>query len=72
VGELTWRLSPWDGQVHAFRVLGEVVSEAICSHSARTSRLTEPNDHDRRCQGCMLLHGIELAEQHGERDRYAV
>lgn len=67
MGELIWRLSPWDHNVHAFAMLGEVASEAMCTHSALTSRLTEPNGHDRRCQGCMLLHGIELAE----RDRYA-
>jgi hypothetical protein len=58
--ELTWRKSAWDNQVHAFRFLGEVVSEAICSHSCLTSRLTEPSDKDRRCQGCLMIHGTEV------------
>jgi hypothetical protein len=64
--QLIWRKSPWDHNVHAFRVLGEVASEAICKHSALTRRLTEPEETDRACQACMLLHGIELAEQHGQ------
>jgi hypothetical protein len=68
---LIWKLSPWDHQVHGFRELGEVASEAICQHSALTSRLDEPLDSDRRCQGCLLLHGDELADVIGDRDRYA-
>jgi hypothetical protein len=71
-GELMWKLSPWDHRVHGFRMLGDVASEAICSHSAITSRLTEPSDQDRRCQGCLMIHGIELSERHGDTDRYAI
>lgn len=70
--ELIWRLSPWDLRVHAFRTLTAVASEAICTHSALTTRLREPNDADRKCHACMLLHGIELAERHGDADRYAM
>lgn len=72
MGELIWRLSPWDHRVHAFRALAPVASEAICSHSALTIRLREPSETDRKCQACMLLHGVELAERHGDADRYAI
>lgn len=72
---LTWKLSPWDHHVHGFRELGEVASEAICQHSALTSRLGQPTDDDQRCLGCLLVHGGELADRHGyrvgDRDRYA-
>lgn len=59
--ELIWRRSPWDHFVHAFHALGEVASEAICTHSARTSGLAEPEEGAKKCQACMLLHGAELA-----------
>ena len=71
LGTVFWKLSPWDRRVHAFRALGDVVSEAVCQHSALTSRLAEPGDHDRRCQACLLLHGDELADHYGDADRYA-
>ena len=67
---LIWKLSSWDHTVHAFRTLGEVVSGAVCSHSALTRRLSDPTETDRCCQGCLMIHGIELAQHHGERDRY--
>ena len=69
--ELIWKKSPWDHNVHAFRVLGEVASEAICEHSVLTRRLEEPSDDDRYCHACRLMHGLELSERHGDRDRYA-
>lgn len=69
--ELHWRLSPWDRHVHAFQTLGEVVSEAVCSHSALTRRLAEPVSEDRRCYGCLFLHGDDLANHYGDLDRYA-
>jgi hypothetical protein len=68
---LIWKVSPWDHWVHAFRELGEIASEAICGHCAPTSRLGAPMDRDRRCLGCLLLHGDELADRIGDRDRYA-
>jgi hypothetical protein len=72
MGELLWRKSPWDGNVHAFRELGEIASEAICEHSALTSRLQTPTNRDRKCHACLLLHGLELSEKHGDADRYAI
>ena len=68
---LIWKVSPWDHWVHAFREFGEIASEAICQHCAPTSRLNYPTDNDRRCLGCLLLHGDELADRIGDRDRYA-
>jgi hypothetical protein len=50
-----WRLSPRDHTVHAFRVLGELVSQAICAHCALTQRLTEPGEDNRRCLGCLMI-----------------
>jgi hypothetical protein len=68
---LIWKRSPWDHWVHGFRELGEFTSEAICEHSALTSRLSEPEDGDRRCLACLLLHGGDLVDRIGDRDRYA-
>lgn len=68
-GDLLWRQSPWDHFVHAFTALGEVASEAICGHCAPTSRLPEPLPGAKWCVACLLVHGGDLAEQHGERHR---
>jgi hypothetical protein len=57
--------------VHAFRELGEIASEAICQHCTPTSRLTHPTDNDRRCLGCLLVHGDTLTDRLGDRNRYA-
>jgi hypothetical protein len=72
---LIWKVSPWDHRVHAFRELGEIASEAICQHCAPTSRLGEPTHADRRCLGCLLVHGDDLVDRHadrvGDRDLWA-
>jgi hypothetical protein len=70
---VVWKTSPWDHHVHAFRpdMIGEVTAEAVCSHSALASRLVEPGDIDRKCMGCLLLHGDGLADEFGDQDRYA-
>ncbi|HEU5475299.1 MAG TPA: hypothetical protein VFV67_32050 [Actinophytocola sp.] len=67
---LVWRMSPWDGLVHAFRPenIGELTAEALCEHSALASRLTEQDG--RRCFACLLLHGDELADRHDESNRW--
>lgn len=67
---LVWRLSPWDGLVHAFRPekIGEVTAEALCEHSALANRLTDQDG--RRCHACLLLHGDELAKRHGDANRW--
>lgn len=54
---LMWRLTPWDGLVHAFRPedIGDVTAEALCEHSALADHLV---DHDGpRCHACVLLQG---------------
>lgn len=68
---IAWLLSPWDHLVHAFRddKIGEIVAEALCDHSATTSRLT--NQDGRRCLACLLLHGDDLANLHGEMNRWS-
>jgi hypothetical protein len=63
---LEWWVSNWDHQVHAFRKRGEIASEAICSHTALTAKLTEPGDSSKPCVACLLVHGNELADDHGD------
>jgi hypothetical protein len=55
--EPAWMLSPWDHQVHAFAagMIGEVVAQALCSHSARSSALDRPHDDSRVCPACRLI-----------------
>jgi hypothetical protein len=61
--EPEWRVSPWDHRQHAFPEFGEVVSQALCDHSARTSALVE--GEGRQCMACLLLLGFALADRHG-------
>ncbi|MGB3440938.1 MAG: hypothetical protein WBA97_19490 [Actinophytocola sp.] len=63
--QVAWFLSGWDLKVHAFQALGEVVSEAVCTHSALTSRLVEPTGNETKCLGCLLIFGDQLATRHG-------
>ena len=67
---IEWWVSPWDGQTHAFRQRGEDVSQALCTHSAPTVRLANPDEGTRRCMPCLLTHGSELADQHGDAARW--
>lgn len=75
VDEVVWLVSGWDHQVHAFPVLGEVASEAACTHTAMTGRLTEPTGREQVCPACALLRPIELQQLVSahtlERDRWA-
>lgn len=50
-------LSPWDHQAHVFAagMIGEVVAQALCSHSARSSALDNPRDDSRVCPACRLI-----------------
>lgn len=66
--ELLWLQSPWDHRVHAFRVMGEIASEAICSHCAPSARLTEPLPGAKQCLACLMIHGRDLADRHGNSD----
>lgn len=59
-----WRISPWDHQLHAYHEFGELISEALCSHSARTNKLTQ--GEARRCVACLLILGTRLADHHGD------
>lgn len=61
---VTWMVSPHDGELHAFRSLGEP-AEAVCTHSAPAAQLTV-DDEERpvpRCWGCLMIHGDELTRQ---------
>lgn len=71
-GRVRWLLSPWDHHVHAFpeEWIGEVVAEALCEHSALARRLS--NEDGRKCLGCLLLHGDDLAEQHGDANQRGI
>jgi hypothetical protein len=64
--QVTWILSGWDLKVHAFPSLGEVTSEAVCTHSALTARLVEPRGDEPKCFGCLLIFGDKLATQQGD------
>jgi hypothetical protein len=52
--------SPWDHRVHAFPALGEIHSEAICTHTAITDRLIEPLPQARFCLACLLVQAEML------------
>lgn len=64
--DLMWKVSNWDHKVHGFRTLGEVASEAICTHSALTKKLTDNDGSHRWCHACQLIHGDELAAKLGD------
>ena len=68
--DVEWWVSPWDGQTHLFRKRGEDVSQALCTHSAPTARLTTSGEGARHCMACLLTHGSELANQHGDANRW--
>lgn len=65
---VTWLVSGWDHHLHAFRERGEIYSEAVCTHTAQTSRLSEEVDGARTCHACMLIVGGELTGPVGNRD----
>jgi hypothetical protein len=56
--QVTWLVSGWDLKAHAFRTFGEVASEAVCRHSAMTSRLVESTGDEAKCYGCLLIVGV--------------
>lgn len=67
-------MSGWDGQLHAFPSLGEVVSEALCTHSALTSALTEPGQPStetaRWCPLCLEIVRGALTTDVSDRARW--
>lgn len=66
-----WWRSPYDGQLHLFRIVGAVAA-ALCTHSVPVADLVEPvGEEQPRCMACLLDWGTELTGRHGDRDRYA-
>lgn len=64
---VTWRVSGYDLQSHAFHTLGEITtfSEALCEHSVPTDRLVGERG-EKRCIACLLIHGGDLADRGGD------
>lgn len=63
--EVTWLTSGYDFKQHAFYQVGtgRNVSEALCTHSVPSDRLTDLGGT--RCVACLLIFGGDLADQHG-------
>lgn len=57
---VTWLTSGYDFKQHAFYVVatGGDVSEALCTHSVPSNRLTDLGGD--RCVACLLAHGRDL------------
>lgn len=74
--QIQWRVSGWDHNVHGFRALTEVSSEAACKHSALTSKLAESTGGERICPACAQLLGDQLGQlasaRAHERDRWGL
>jgi hypothetical protein len=67
MSELLWRVSGYDGKVHAFTELGASFSEALCSHSIPTGHLSDPDGrHALRCVVCLLVFGGDLVAKRGD------
>lgn len=60
-----WRLSRYDGRVHAFVTEDRPASflEAACSHSAPIDKVARGHTGP-RCIMCLLVVGDHLAEHH--------
>jgi hypothetical protein len=65
-----WWVSHYDQWVHAYRARGEIYSEAVCTHTTMSSKLTDDDGTAVRCMACVLIVGDELTEHHAERDRW--
>lgn len=67
--EVVWRISGHDLQTHAFyEITPPDAAEALCGHCVPPARLVDPKDMTaRRCIECLLIHGGELADEHGDR-----
>ncbi|GAB3446030.1 hypothetical protein GCM10027436_36020 [Actinophytocola sediminis] len=66
---VVWRQSAYDERRHAFHEFGEAFSEALCEHSAPNAQLTD-GERAVLCVICVLVHGAELTEQHGDRGQW--
>lgn len=64
-----WLISSWGPRwLHAYRDLGVIHSEAVCTHSSSTSALTAPGEDDDlpHCPGCDQVVVRELAARVGD------
>jgi hypothetical protein len=69
--DVSWRTSPYDAaHVHAFRPFDGGVAEALCTHSVPAAQVSEEDDSAAKCVACLLILGDQLADVHGDRDRY--
>lgn len=69
--DVVWLISGNDFQTHAFYDVDKAVGflEALCEHSVPPDRLVDPKDTaltPRRCVACLLMHGNDLANEHGD------
>lgn len=47
-------MSPWDHRAHAFKAIGDVTAEAICTHCASASKLIADDGTAPECLGCVV------------------
>lgn len=68
--EVTWLTSGYDLKQHAFYEVGSGgnASEALCTHSVPSERLAALGGE--KCLACLLIHGGDLAEQHGDGEQW--
>lgn len=52
-------------QRHVFPSLDDAVVEALCHHFAVAADLRDDDEQIPLCPLCTVLHGLEVAEQHG-------
>ena len=71
VRPVTWLTSGYDFKMHAFYSVGEGkdVSQALCTHSLPSERLADLGGD--KCVACLLIHGGDLAEQHGDQQNWS-
>lgn len=50
-----WKVSAWDHRAHAYLVIGDPVSEAICGHVSSMSTLIPDDGRVPECLGCMVV-----------------
>lgn len=71
--QVSWHRSVRDLQwSHAYEVVSEQFSEALCTHSVPTSLLVAASERmpDDACHGCRLVIGDLIAASLGDRDLY--
>lgn len=67
-----WMRWQRDNQLHLFRGRVGEAGVTLCALMVPVADLAEPEGEDeQRCMQCLLNWGGELADRHGDRDRYA-